>query len=111
MKDEKDEFEIPWLGIVLFCVAIGLAVFVLNAMGYVTMKTWGPMYEEARRETFEQSPSFIRGKQQYLVRLHGEWLLADEAHRGAICSVARNEAVPLKTKDLPEMLKEWSCVK
>jgi hypothetical protein len=107
----KDDLEIPWTFIVLACLAVGLAVFLLHAAGYVTFKTWAPKYEEARRETFENSSAFIRGKQQYLSRLYGEWSQADDAHRGALCSVARNEAVALDPKFIPNNLKEWECVK
>lgn len=110
MKD-LDDWNVPWVWIITACVAIGVAVFLLNAGGYISYKTWAPKFEEARRETFENSPSFIRGKQQYLVRLYGEWSRADAEHKGALCTVARQEMIQLKPEYLPPALSEWECVK
>lgn len=108
-SDDGDDLNMPWATIVLVCLAIGLAVFVLNAIGYINLKTWGPKHEEVRREIFENSPSFIHGKQQYLVRLYGEWSTASAAHRDALCAVARNEALSIKPQDIPVALKTWEC--
>lgn len=108
---EDDEIEIPWLKIALACVAIGMAVFILNAMGWISFKTWGPKWEEARRETFENSTSYVQGKQTYLVRLWREWSDADGGQRTAICAVARHEASTLDAKYIPETIKKWECVK
>jgi len=107
----NDDLEIPWLSIILVCVAIGLAVFVLHAMGYVTFTAWAPRFEDARRDTFEHSRSFVRGKQQHLLRLYGEWSQADPAHRKALCSIAAVEASELEPRDLPTTLASWECVK
>lgn len=111
MDFDDDEPEVPWISLVTWIAAGVVAVFLLYGGGYWIYKTWAPKYEEARRETFEQSPSYVRGKQQYLVRLYGEWSQADEAHRSALCVVARNEALGLDAKYIPSSLQQWECLK
>jgi len=106
-----DEWDIPWLKIILVCCAIGVVLFMLNAVGFTSYSVWAPKFEEARRKTFEESPSFVHGKRQYLTRLYGEWQRAEPAHRGAICEVARQEASTLNPKHLTPSLAEWKCVK
>lgn len=107
----KDDIEIPWLGIILATGAVLLVVFLLHLGGLSIFKVFGPEYEKTRRETWEQSPSFIHGKQQYLTRLYGEWLQADLEHKGAICTVARQEAATIDPNDVPQTLIDWECVK
>lgn len=101
MKDEN-EFEIPWLGIVLTCIAVGLALFLLTGAGYINLKTWGPKIEDARRETFTHSTAYVQGKAQYLSRLRLEWDAAEPSHKGTLCATARHEASTVDIKLMPE---------
>lgn len=108
---EENAGEVPWISLILWTVAVVAVCFLLYGGGYWIYTTWAPKYEEARRETFEHTPSFIRGKQQYLMRLYGEWSQADTAHRSALCAVARSEALALDAKYVPTHLQSWECVK
>ncbi len=108
---DNDWKEIPWASVALWCVAIGMAIFLLNWMGWISFKTWAPKYEDARRETFKHSVAHVEGKQQQLVRLWGEWKQANIEHQGALCAVARHEASTLSREQIPEIIQEWECVK
>lgn len=110
MSNEPDGNEVPWVSIVLWIGAVVVAGFLLSGGFLWVYRTWAPQYEDARRETFEHTNSYVRGKQQYLLRLYGEWSQADEAHRSALCAIARNEAVGLDVKQLPTSIQSWRCV-
>ena len=98
----------PALWVLLFLFIIG---FILNAMGLISYRFWAPQYEEARREVYEQTPSFVHGKRQMLTRLYGDWKMAEsDAHRDALCQMAGHEASTLDPKHLTPSLKDWSCV-
>jgi hypothetical protein len=92
-------------------VAGAALLFALNAIGLTSYRFWAPKQEAARREVFEHSPAFIRGKQQHLLRLYGEWHRADPAHATALCSIARQEAVSLDRALFNEPLSSWECLK
>lgn len=97
------------LVVILVLFALG---FVLNFLGLTSYKFWAPQREEARREVYEETPSYVHGKRQYLTRLHMEWQREQsEGARGAICSAARHEASTLDPKHLPETLSNWECVR
>ena len=108
---DSDIPDVPWTKIVLWCCAIGVAAFFLNAMGWVSFDFWAPKYENTRRTVFEESASHVHGKRQYLTRLWGEWKQADPSHRLTICAVARHEASTLNPEHLPESIRNWECVK
>lgn len=61
------------LGIVLFIVMI----FAINQFEIFGIKFWGTQRENARREVFENSQSYVEGKRQELSKFHHEWVNAD----------------------------------
>lgn len=98
--------------IVVFMLFVFALTMVGNALGLFSYRLWAPEREEARREVYEETPSFVHGKRQYLTRLHMEWQRAQsEGARGAICSAARHEASTLDPKHLTETLSDWECVR
>lgn len=97
--------------ILLGLLALFVTVFILSSLGLFQIEFWSPKYESARREVFEQTPSYVHGKRQYLTRLHSEWQRSDPSHRDAICDLARHEASMLDPQHLTNNLKEWECVR
>lgn len=106
-----DDFDIPWVGLTLACIAIALGLYLLSGGIWFSYDQWAPKYEQTRRETWEQSESHIAGKRQYLSRLYKEWTESDPTHRSTICAVAREEASTVDIKLLSETLQNWECVK
>lgn len=88
-----------------------LLVFAANEMGLLAYRAQAPRVEAARRQVWEQSPSHVNGMRQRLARLKGEWMVADGAHREALCFTARHEASTVNLNDLPEDIRQWECVK
>jgi hypothetical protein len=81
----------------------------LSAIGLIDLRFWAPRREAARREVWQQTPSYVLGKATYLARLKGEWMVADSAHKEALCFVARHEAASIDRTLLPVDIQDWSC--
>ena len=84
---------------------IGL-VFLANEFEIFGVKFWGVRKENARREVFEQTQSYVEGKRQELVKLHHEWMQADEPSKKAIENTIRMSFANFdenKLQDTPEL--------
>jgi len=75
-------------GIVIFLgiiVLLGIGGFVANGTGLITYKFFGPKWENARREVFENTNSFTKGKNQEATRLMFQYNQAtDPVEKNAI---------------------------
>ena len=62
------------IGIILLVVAIGVVVFIggkeLNLWAY---KTYEPQMEDARRDVYENTNSFVKGKKQEISKVYLEY--------------------------------------
>lgn len=89
-------------------VIVGLFVLVFAANEFEIFGTrfWGVRKENARREVFEQTQSYVEGKRQELVKLHHEWVTADSADKKVIEAVVRQSFANFdetKLQDFPEL--------
>lgn len=108
MNEDRTEF-LKWGALI---GAILLVVWLLgSAVGLFDLRFWAPKREVARREVFENTPSFVHGKRQYLTRLHAEWMMADSTHRIALCGLARHEASTIDPARLTPTLQAWECTR
>lgn len=98
------------VGFLVLVLLLGV-IWIVQGNDFFMYKVFAPKYEKARREVFVNTPSYIAGKQQYLARLHFEWLNSDAGHREAICALARSEAATLDPQYLPNDLKTWECAR
>lgn len=97
--------EIEWSlsGIVLAFVSILIVVFAFlfvfgtDYVGLQWFKFIEPQKEDARREVFENSNSYIRSKNQDLLKYYQEWKKADDTGKIGIEAVIR-----LDYADFPE---------
>ena len=53
-----------------------LLIFLANEFEIFGVRFWGVRRENARREVFEQTQSYVEGKRQDLIRYHHEWMNA-----------------------------------
>lgn len=64
-----------------------LVIFMLsqfgNALGLWNISFWGVKKENARREVFEQTQSYVEGKRQELLKLRTEYLNAEDEQAAA----------------------------
>ena len=65
-------------------------VFFVNEFSILRTKFWGVRQENARREVFEQTHSYVGGKIQELSKLKHEWNRSDEDGKITIESIVRS---------------------
>lgn len=101
------------LGLAALAIVLLVAIlWGLSAIGWTHYRFWAPKYEEARREVFVETPSYVLGKRQFLSRLHHDWKTTDDSsHRAAICASARHEAATIDPEHLTPDLRAWECVR
>jgi len=70
-------------------LALFVLIFLANEFEIFGVKFWGVRKENAKREVFEQTQSYVEGKRQDLVRYHHEWVNADEDSKKSIEATIR----------------------
>lgn len=81
-------YQIVLLVILGIAVILGLS-FGLGWFGVGYTKTVGKAQQNANREVFEQTQSYIEGKRQELIKLHHEWNKASADEKIAIETTIR----------------------
>lgn len=99
----------------LFGSVIGLivlaALVVASAWGSLQLYKWlGPQREEVKREVFENTPSYIRGKEQRLTDLCLEYETADENHKSALRNVILLESEELRGNEFQMSAYVRDCI-
>jgi len=74
------------IGVIL---GLFLLIFLANEFSIFGTKFWGVRKENARREVYEQTQSYVEGKRQELVKYHHEWIKASSDDRIAIEATIR----------------------
>ena len=101
-------------GLFALLVLGGVLGFFGTAMDFASFKFWAPKYENAKREVFEETQSYVEGKRQDLSRYHHEWVMAkDPADKKAIEAVVRQQFSNVKASHIEDAeLREWmkSCL-
>lgn len=70
-------------------VGLFLLIVIANEFSIFGTRFWGVRQENARREVFEQSQSYVEGKRQELIKLHHEWQKAGADEKTAIEATIR----------------------
>ena len=80
-----------WQQITLGILGFLVFIFIANEFTIFGTKFWGVRKENARREVFEQTQSYVEGKRQDLIKYHHEWAVAPEEDKLAIETVIRQQ--------------------
>lgn len=91
---------------ILSIILLSGLIYAINEFNIFGIKFWGVRTENAKREVFEQTQSYVEGKRQELVKLHHEWINADAENRPAIEAAIRMSFANFdesKLYDWPEM--------
>lgn len=98
----KEDLQAP---LVLFSLGVGiLFTFGLVGLGYYSF--FAPRYQAVERKVFEETPSYVQGKIQYLTRLQMQYKTAvDPDSKSAIAALIKLEASTLNEKYIPPTLK------
>lgn len=75
--------------IVIGVLCIVAFIFLINEFSIFGIKFWGKRTENAKREVFEQTQSYVEGKRQELVKYHHEWMLASPEDKKTIEATVR----------------------
>jgi hypothetical protein len=85
-----------------------LALLVIYGLGFLATggdlmiyKFWAPKQAAAERQVFEQTPSFVHGKIEYLTRLRFEYQTATGAQKLALAQLILDEASTVDNSKLP----------
>jgi hypothetical protein len=70
-------------------IGLFLLIFLANEFSIFGTKFWGVRQQNARREVFEQTQSYVEGKRQELIKLHHEWNKASADDKIAIEATIR----------------------
>ena len=101
-EDLKKDLQAP---LVLLVVAVG-GVFLFGMMGLTYYSFFAPKYQAVERKIFEETPSYVQGKIQYLTRLQTQYKTEkDPDTKSAIASLIKMEASSLKEEYIPPTLK------
>ena len=71
------------------------------------MKVFAPMFEQTRRETFEQSKAFRDGAIQELRSMQFEYVKAAPEHKAGLAGVIRHKADSIPEGALPYDLQQF----
>ncbi len=101
----EDEIKIPWGKIV---IGSFLALLVVYALGFLVTggdlaiyKFWAPKQENARRQVFENTQSYVQGKIQNLSQECFAYHSAAGIQKQALAGEIRNEAETIDISKLP----------
>lgn len=94
------------LKILVFIVG---GVFLAGAVALGFEMFFAPKFEQVRREVYEESLSYNRGKVEHLNRLCYKLRTAEDGHRDALAAMIRTEAATYEMARLPADLQ--SCVR
>lgn len=89
--------------VVVACIAG--AGWLLTGNHLAMSKVFNPEFEQARRDTFEQSKAYRDGMVQELRAMQFEYVKADPAHQAGLASVIRHRLAGFPTDALPADLQ------
>lgn len=92
--------------LLLFGYAVG---FVATGADLMWFKFWGPKFQSAEREVFEETRSFVRGINQDIVRYRQEYCSAEpgSSERGVMKSTILHRAAEIDPEDLRDDLRTF----
>ena len=90
-------------------VLIGLFAlgFVFQGEDFFMYKFWAPKYEQARRETFEQTKSYTQGSIQELQNMQMEYIKGTAEQKAAMASIILHRAADFDENRLPPDLRAF----
>lgn len=82
-------------------------VFGLNYFGLVNFRFFAPKYENARREVYENTQSYVEGKRQSITKYYDEWRKSDADEKSAIRTIVLQEFASFDTNKFTSKQREW----
>ena len=95
------------VGIFLGLVILIMIGWALTGNNFLLLKVFAPMFEQTRRETFEQSKAFRDGAIQELLAMQFEYVKAALEHKAGLASIIRHKADSIPEGALPYDLQQF----
>ena len=104
-----------WQAIVLGIIGFFALIVLVNEFEIAGVKFWGVRKENARREVFEQTQSYVEGHRQDLIKYHHEWVNASDDDKITIEFTIRSQFSQFNEDkylvDQPELLRFLKDIK
>jgi hypothetical protein len=88
-------------------VAILIIASGLQYWGLMNFKFFAPKYENAHRQVFEQTQSYVEGKRQDLTNYYDEWRKSDKDGKETIREVLLEDFANFDTSKLTPQEQQW----
>jgi hypothetical protein len=75
-------------------------LFILELVGLGFFKFFEPKREAIKREIYENTPSYVIGKEQELTKSYREWMKADDNEKQTIENMVALSMERIKTEDI-----------
>lgn len=95
----KDIIKLAGGTVLGLAVLLGI-VWAGQGSDFFMYKVFAPRFEEVRREVFENTPSYVQGKNTYLARLRAEYEVADGIQKEALRRLILSEAETIELENL-----------
>lgn len=93
--------------ILITILLIIILYFSLGYLGIFGIKFWGVKRENARREVFEQSQSYVEAKRQSIVKYYDEYRNADSNEKIVIRKIVLQEFANFDLNKLSPQQLQW----
>lgn len=107
---ERDAFwSMPRIFLMLLVASILLYAlgFVMTGGDLFIYKFWAPKMENAKREVFENTQSYVQGKVEYIGRLRFQYQTAEGPQKEALKTLILSEASTVDNTKLPLELQAF----
>jgi len=92
--------------ILVMVVLIGLD-FGFGYLGVFKTRTVGKAKQDAQREVFESTQSYVEGKRQEAMKMYREWIKADAEEKAGLEKLAGHSFSNVDDEIFEEPLKTW----
>lgn len=89
---------VSWVFVLFFLFLIG---FISTGGNLALFKFWAPKIENAKREVFENTQSYVHGKVDYLSRLKYQYQKTEGVQKEALKDLILSEASNVDNEKLP----------
>ncbi len=97
-----------FLGLIVFMIGVYAIGFLATGGDLAIYRFWAPKQENARRVVFENTQSYVQGKQEYLSRLRFQYQTAEPgAGKDALRTLIVSEASTVDTDKLSPDLQAF----
>lgn len=100
----KSKVILSIIGVLVILIALD---FGFGYLGVFKTRTVGKAQQNAQREVFEETQSYVEGKRQEANKMYREWVKADDKEKEMICNMAAHTFANFDENKLDEPVRTW----